>query len=81
MNARLDARAALAADMQIDAQAKASAAELLHQGWTGEPQDYGIGDFHGDVEALGSRLGRQVTRDECAALERAIRAELARSAS
>lgn len=60
----------------IREQGKASAAELLAQGWTERGAKYDIGTFHGDAEALADRLGRETTRDERVTLERVIREHL-----
>lgn len=60
----------------IKAQAKDSVAELRQQGWTGDASDYGPKHLRRDVDALTKRLGRFVTKNERAALDIAVRAEL-----
>lgn len=58
---------------QIDEQAKASARDLLAQGWEPSEATYDLGMYHGDLEALEERLGRKATRDERIELESSIR--------
>ncbi len=57
----------------IDTQARASAKELLSQGWNPSERGYDIAVYFGDAEALGERLGRKATREEVEDLERMIR--------
>lgn len=57
----------------VDEQAKASARELLSQGWDTSESTYDLGVYHGDLEALEERLGRKATRDERIELESSIR--------
>lgn len=58
---------------QIDEQAKASARELLAQGWDPSGEAYDLGTYRGDLEALEERLGRKATHDERVELESSIR--------
>jgi hypothetical protein len=57
----------------IDEQARASAKELLSQGWDPTERGYDIAVYWGDAEALQERLGRPMVRDEVEELERMIR--------
>jgi hypothetical protein len=60
----------------IGTQADESTAALLAHGWEGGGHSYDIGAYHGDEEALAEKLGRRLTRDECASLEHQIRRRL-----
>ena len=65
--------------MNIDtiiAQATSSVNALVAQGWKGSGDAYNLGAFPGDEEALAERIGRELTRDECASLEFQIRRQL-----
>ena len=49
------------------------AQDQIAQGWTVDCEEYQLGAFHGDQEALEEALGRDATREELIDFESAIR--------